>query len=111
MYYYVLTVRQNLTGLILTESWIKHCGSRLVYEPSPDKEVLYVVPSSSILGRLPVVKAGDTGTIPFRYRTQLRNGASRYDHDLARADTRPGAGDGCRMYFVNSWALGWSRDM
>ena len=23
----------------------------------------------------------------------------------------PGRGDGCPMYFVNSWALGWSRDM
>jgi len=34
----------------------------------------------------------------------------RYDHDLARADSRAGAGDGCPMYFVNSWALGWSRD-
>ncbi len=29
----------------------------------------------------------------------------------APGDRRPGAGDGCRMWFVNSWALGWSRDM
>ena len=42
------------------------CGSRLVYEPQHGKEVLYVVPVSSVLGRLPVVCAGDTGTIPFR---------------------------------------------
>ena len=87
------------------------CGSRLVYEPQHGKEVLYVVPVSSVLGRLPVVRAGDTGTIPFQYRQGLRNGAHRYEHDLARADTRPGAGDGCSMYFVNAWALGWSRDM
>ena len=94
-----------------TESWITKCGSKLIYETLPGKEVLYVLPISSILGRLPVVRAGDTGTIPLRYRTGLRNGARGYDHGLARADTSAGAGDGCPMYFVNSWALGWSRDM
>lgn len=71
---------------------------------------LYVLPVTSILGRLPVVRAGDTGTIPFRYRDGCRNGAHRYDRNLARADSSAGAGDGCPMYFVNSWALGWSRD-
>ena len=29
----------------------------------------------------------------------------------AKADTSPWAGDGCPMYFVNSWALGWSSDL
>ena len=29
----------------------------------------------------------------------------------APGDRRAGSGDGCRMWFVNSWALGWSRDM
>ena len=71
---------------------------------------MYVLPISSILGRLPVVLAGDTGTIPFSYRNGCRNGALRYDHDLAGADSHAGAGDGSPMYFVNSWALGWSRD-
>ena len=66
---------------------------------------------SSVLGRLPVVRAGDMGTIPHKYRAGLRSGAHRFDHDLARADSGPGRWDGCPMYFVNSWALGWSRDM
>jgi hypothetical protein len=70
-----------------------------------------VVPATSVLGRLPVVRAGDTGTIPFKYRNGLRNGAHRYDQSLARADSSRGAGDGCPMYFVNAWALGWSRDL
>ena len=48
--------------------------------------VMYVLPITSILGRLPVVRAGDTGTIPFSYRNCCRNGAHSYDHDLARAD-------------------------
>ena len=95
---------------VLTESWITKCGSKLIYETLPDKQVLYVLPITSILGRLPVVRAGDTGTIPFIYKTRCRNGAHRYDHTLARADSRPGVGDGCPMYFVNSWAMGWSRD-
>ena len=77
----------------------------------PGKEILYVVPITSVLGKLPVVRAGDTGTIPYRYRSGTVDGSRRYCHDIAKADTRPGAGDGCHMYFVNSWALGWSRDM
>jgi hypothetical protein len=66
------------------------------------KPILYVIPVESILDKLPVVHVGDTGTIPHR----LRNHFSR-----APGDSRPGSGDGCRMWFVNSWAFGWSRDM
>ena len=69
------------------------------------------MPIASILGKLPLVRAGDTGTIPHKYRAGTRSGAHRFDRAIARADTSPGAGDGCPMYFVNSWALGWSRDM
>ena len=72
---------------------------------------MYVLPISSILGKLPVVRAGDTGTIPHKYRRATRSGKARYKHNLARADTHEGAGDGSPMFFVNSWALGWSRDM
>ena len=82
-----------------------------MYETLPGKECLYVVPASSVLGRLPIVQAGDTGTIPFKYRTGLRGGRTRFDSSIAKADTYPGAGDGCPMFFINSWALGWSRDM
>ena len=49
------------------ENWITECGSKLIYELLPGKEVVYVVPISSILGKLPVVRAGDTGTIPHKY--------------------------------------------
>ena len=60
---------------------------------------------SSVLGRLPVVLAGDVGTIPHKYRAGLRSGTHCFDHDLARADSAP-RGEGCPVYFVNSWALG-----
>jgi hypothetical protein len=63
---------------------------------------LYVIPIESILGKLPVVPVGDTGTIPHRLRNRFEG---------APGDRREGSGDGCRMWFVNSWALGWSRDM
>ena len=70
----------------------------------------YVLPITSILGRLPVVQACDTGTL-FSYRNGCRNSAQRYVHALAKADTSAGAWDCCPMNFVNSWALGWSSDL
>ena len=57
-----------------------------------------------------VVRAGDTGIIPLGYRSGCCNGAHNYNKDLAIADSSRGAGVGCPMYFVNSWALAWSRD-
>ena len=68
------------------------------------------LPITSILGRLPVVRAGDTGIIPFGYFNGCRNGAHGYNHNLANADSSKGAGDSCPMYLVNSRALGWSSD-
>ncbi len=62
----------------------------------------YVIPIQSILGKLPVVPVGDTCTIPYHLRNTFSG---------APCDRRVGAGDGCKMWFVNSWALGWSRDM
>ena len=38
-------------------------GPKLLYLPSPDPGV-YIVPLSHILGRLPLLPAGDYGTIP-----------------------------------------------
>ena len=58
-----------------------------------------------------MVLAGDTGPIPFSYSKGCSNGAHCYDHALALADTRAGAGNGCPMYFENSWALGWSHNV
>ena len=52
------------------------------------------------------MRAGDTETIPYRYR-----GTNRFNRNIARADFAQGSGNGSPMYFVNSWAMGWSRDM
>jgi hypothetical protein len=44
--------------------WLESVGSRVVYEVDYKKPILYVIPIQSILGKLPLVPVGDTGTIP-----------------------------------------------
>ena len=48
-----------------------------------------------------MVRAGETGTIPYKHLAGLRSRAHRYNRDLARADSSSGAGNGCPMYLVN----------
>jgi hypothetical protein len=79
--------------------WLKLIGSQILYELDHRKPVLYVVPVDHVLGKLPLVPVGDTGTIP------------HHPHNLfqgAPGNSRPVSGDGCRMWFVNSWAMAWS---
>ncbi len=41
------------------------CQSTIVYERRESAQVLYVIPVSSILGRLSLVPVSNTGTIPY----------------------------------------------
>ncbi len=77
-------------------------GYRVLYELDYKKLIIYVIPIKSILGKLPAVPVGDTKTIPHCMRNLFPG---------APGDRREGSGDGCRMWFVNSWAWGWSRNM
>jgi hypothetical protein len=96
----------------VTEAWITSCSSKLIYDDLvPRKEVVYVMPITSILGKLPLVRTSNTGTIPQKHRAGMSSGCHRYDHSIALADTTPAAGHGGPMHVVNSWALVWSRDM
>ena len=61
----------------------------------------YLYTGTSILGRLPLVPVGATGTIPF---AMCRDTA---DFPRAFCDKSANGGDGCRWWNVNSWALGW----
>ena len=79
--------------------WLKSIGSQIVYELDHRKPVLYVIPIENILGKLPVVPVGDTGTV------------LHHLGNLFPGDRKPDSGDGCRMWFVNSWALSWSHDL
>ena len=49
----------------MVRSIVSHMGnSRILYELDHRKPVLYASPIEKILGMLPVVPVGDTGTIP-----------------------------------------------
>jgi hypothetical protein len=99
MYYCYYT---NYRNYFCVTGRLNSVGSRIIYELDYRKAILYVAPIQSILGKLPVVPAGDTGTIRYHLRNVFPG---------APGDRRQGACDGCRMWFVNSWALGWPRDM
>ncbi len=79
--------------------WLLACRSRIVYERRPDNQVFYVIPVESILGKLPVVPVGETGTIPYCMRQ------SAEDFVGAAFDIREGAGDGSRWWYINTWTL------
>ena len=76
--------------------------------------LVYVIPVDSILGKLSLVQAGDTGTIPFEptARSQADSDAlcDQY-YPGGQADSAPGKCDGTRLWHTNAWAMGWSRDM
>ncbi len=79
-------------------------GTKLLYMPSPDP-VVYVIPLSHILGRLPLLPAGDFGTIH-------RNMSSRKDACFPRGscDKRGSPGSGSNLFYINSWAMIWPTD-
>ena len=74
-------------------------GTKMLYAPGPDP-VVYVVPLSHILGRLPLVPAGDTGTIPYAMRDRK---AACYEHGTCDRDGELGSGS--LLFYINSWAM------
>lgn len=83
----------------------KKAETRRLFELDPMLPRLYVMPITSILGRVPLVRAGNTGTIPHHMR-----GRKEQCFPGGKADSVPGKGDGSRLYFVNSWAMKWSQN-
>ena len=47
-------------------------GSLVLHELDPKVPLVYVIPIQSILGKLPLVPVGDTGTIPFEPSARTR---------------------------------------
>ena len=90
-----------ITYLCVSSAWVEKCQSAIVYERREQAQVLYVIPVSSILGRLPLVPVGATGTIPFDMRKESA------DFPGAACDETKDGCDGCRWWYVNGWALGW----
>ena len=77
-------------------AWLIQFDAKIVYKRSMLCQVLYVVPITLILGRLALVPVGDTGTILFSMRKQTR------DFSGASCDSKDGAGDGNRWWYINS---------
>ena len=96
----------------LSADWLATVGSRMLYKPDPRKhsgkhrnyQCQWVVQVDSIIRKLLLVPVGDTGTITYGMAASFPG---------ADGDSRPDAGDGCQLsrWYVNSWALGWSRDI
>ena len=79
-------------------------GTKLLYLPSPDP-VLYVVPLSHILGKLPLVPAGDHGTIP-----RNMNGRKEACYPRGKCDNQGSPGSGSPLFYINSWSMIWPVD-
>ena len=87
------------------QDWMDMIESRMLYELDPRLPRLFVLPISSVLGKVPLVRAGHTGTIPYSMRGEAKE--RRY-YPGAKCDTKEGAGDGCRVWFVNMYAMKWA---
>ena len=73
---------------IFVSGWIDRVNSAMIYERKSNKQVLYVLPITSILSKLPLVPVGDTGTIPYSMRGEAA------DFDGGSCDSKPGEGRG-----------------
>jgi hypothetical protein len=79
-------------------------GSKMLYLPKPAKFV-WIVPISSILGRLPLVPAGETGTIP-----RSMHARQQACFEYGECDRAGEPGTGSLLFHVNSWAMVFPSD-
>ena len=89
-----------------SEDWLRKNDVQLLYELNPDLPRLFVLPITSILGRLPLARAGTTGTIPHRMAA-----LERTHYPGGRCDSSPGAGDGCSVWYTCPWTMDWSETL
>ncbi len=82
--------------------WLAQCKSTIIYERRLQSQELYVIPITSILGRLVLVPVGDTGTIPY----SMRQVASTFPG--AACNSKPNGADGNQWWYVNTFALKWA---
>ena len=79
-------------------------GTKRLYLPSPDP-VVYVVPLSHILGKLPLIPAGEHGTIP-----RSMHGRKDACYKLGVCDRQGEPGSGSPLFYINTWAMVWPND-
>ena len=85
-------------------NWLFKSESCRLYELDAQLPRLYVMPMTCLLGKLSVVRAGNTGTIPYSMR-----GRAAACYPGGKCDSREGKGDGSRLYYVNPWTMKWSQ--
>ena len=85
-------------------NWLFKSESRRLYEMDAQLPRLYVMPMTCLLGKLSVVRAGNTGTIPYSMR-----GRAAECYPGGKCDSSEGKGDGSQLYFVNPWTMKWSQ--
>ena len=78
--------------------------NKVLYLPSPES-VVYVVPLSHILGKLPLGPAGDHGTIP-----RSMHGRKDACYKLGVCDRQGEPGSGSPLFYINTWAMVWPND-
>ena len=87
-------------------------GHIRLYEPKkPAKKkneytgsIFQVIPADHILGKLPLMPDYGTNTIPFKHSGKC---ATAFKYGMA--DTSEGSGDGSVLWYINMFALVWSR--
>ena len=85
-------------------NWLFKSESRRLYEMDAQLPRLYVIPMTSLLGKLSVVRAGNTGTIPYSMQ-----GRAAECYPGGKCDSSEGKGDGSLLYYVNPWTMRWSQ--
>ena len=85
-------------------NWLFKSESHRLYEMDAQLPRLYVMPMTCLLGKLSVILAGNTGTIPY----SMRGRAAEY-YPGGKCDSSEGKGDGSRLYYVNPWTMRWSQ--
>ena len=73
--------------------------TKLVYLPVMPEPVLYIVPVTHILGRLPLTPAGETGTAPH---------GKAFPRGKAVSTLSPCSGS--LLFYINTWAMQWPSD-
>jgi hypothetical protein len=87
------------------DDWMRKAESCRLYELAPTPS-LFVRPIrvTAILGKVPMLRAGDTGTIPFSMC-----GYERMYYPGGECDSAAYKGDSSRLWYVNTWAMKWSQ--
>ena len=85
-------------------NWLFKSESRRLYEMDAQLPRLYVMPMTCLLGKLSVIQAGNTGTIPYSMR-----GRAAECYPGGKCDSSEGKGDGSRWFYVNPWTMRWSQ--